>query len=276
MPKHEVGFGFQHFWPKTYEAFPRFWEVYPRLLDALNSLISRGYEKTDAREKVIINLGIFAGTCLSEINTLVGNGLGQGAIKIARSMLEIAINAEFLRLFPEQVDDYIDWFFVERYQLIEYVRASAPDTLSQYPKELQDEIDNDFQSVRGRFEIVKPGNKPRLRPGWCAMGLDARAVKTGFQLEYKLIYPMGNKLLHGTIGGMSMHADRSVDSDRIAVPPSLRYCKPALVGGHLCAVRIAKTISEVMSQDPSPTFDVLNRDYALAWPNHAEHDAESE
>jgi hypothetical protein len=105
----QVRFGFQEFWPKAYDAFPLFWEVCPRVLDAANSVIFCGYEKTDSRDKVIINLGIFAITSFSEITTLVGNGLGQGAIKIARSMLEIVINAEFLRQFPEHVDDYIDY-----------------------------------------------------------------------------------------------------------------------------------------------------------------------
>jgi hypothetical protein len=204
------------------------------VLDAANSVVFCGYEKTDAREKVIINLGIFAITSLSEITTLVGNGLGHGAMKIARSMLEITINAEFLRQFPEHVNDYIDYWFVERYKLLQYVRSFGLDSLALYPKELQDEIDKDFQSVKQRFEIVSPGKEPRLRAGWCSMDLDARAAKTGFQREYKLIYPMGNKLLHGTIGGMSMHADKSVDSARIATPPSLRNCKLALGGGHRC------------------------------------------
>jgi hypothetical protein len=271
MPNHEVSFGYQYFWPKAYDAFPQFWEVYPRLGEAIDSLIARGYKNVGSLQKVTINLGILAGTSLVEIVSLVGNGLGHGALKIARSMLEISINAEFLRLFPDQVDNYLDWSLVERYKLMNYIRTDATHLLPEYSKELQDEIDSDFQSVRGRFEIVKPGNEPRLRAGWCSMDLAARASKTGFQEEYRLIYPMGNKLLHGTIGGMTMHADKSVDSARIAVPPSLQYCKLALVGGHLCAVRIVKTISKVMGQDPSPSFDILNEDYAFAWPNQSEH-----
>jgi hypothetical protein len=108
------------------------------------------------------------------------------------------------------------------------------------------------------------------------MDLDARAAKTGFQREYKLIYPMGNKLLHETIGGMSMHADKSVDSARIATPPSLRNCKLALVGGHLCALRVIRTVSELMNRNPSPSFEILDKDSEFAWPERIEKAEESE
>ena len=271
MPKDEVGFGFQHFWPKAYEAFPRFWEVYPRLSAAIDSLIAAGYKNVGPLQKVTINLGILAGTSLAEIILLVGNGLGHGALKIARSMLEIAINAEFLRLFPDQLNDYRDWSVVERYKLMNYIRTDAPHLLPEYPQEMQDEIDRDFQSVKHRFETAASGAKPRVRPGWCSVGLDIRASKTGFQDAYRLIYPMGNKLLHGTIGGMSMHANRFEDTARIAVPPSLDYSKQALIGAHMCAVRIVTTVSQVMGREPSPALDILTKDYGFAWTNQPEH-----
>jgi hypothetical protein len=149
--------------------------------------------------------------------------------------------------------------------VLNYIRTDAQHLLAEYSMENQNEIDAKFQSVRSRFETGSAGTKPRLRSSWCSVGLDARATKTGFQRAYKFIYPMGNKLLHGTIGGMSMHAQRSDDSARIAVPPSLRYCRSALVGGHMCAVRMVETVSKTMGQEPSPALDVLANDYSYAW-----------
>jgi hypothetical protein len=130
MPDHEVSFGFHDFWQTAYEAFPRFWEVYPRLLEAINSLVWRNYGETNPLQHIIINLGIVGATSLSEITTLAGNGLGLGAMKIARSMLESAINAEFLRKFPEHLKDYFDWWIVERYKLMKYVRTDSGTTVS--------------------------------------------------------------------------------------------------------------------------------------------------
>jgi hypothetical protein len=261
MLDHRVSFGFQNFWIKAYEAFPRFWEVYPRLSESVDSLISRRYENLELLQQVIINLGILAGTSLAEITTLVGNGLGHGAVKIARSMLEVVINAEFLRQFPEHLNDYLDWHFVEQHQLLEFFRKDAPLLLSDLPTEKQNELDKDFEAVEHRFKTSPRGT--RLRSGWCSKGLRARASQTDFQEAYKLIYPLGNKLLHGTIGGLAMHANQ--DSARIDVPPSLKYCKMALMGGHMCAVEAVETISKATGQEPSPPLTVLIKDYGSAW-----------
>jgi len=266
-----VSFGFEAFWSTSYDAFPRFWDVWPRLIDSINSLIAPEYPRTNGLQKVILNLGILGATTLSEIATLVGNGLGQGAMKITRSMLELAINAEFLRTFPEHLDDFFDWGAVEGYRLMQFARAESPHSMGEYPDEFQKGIEQDFQRVKHRFELpgTKSGKQPRIRTGWCSVALDARAAKTGFQDEYKLIYPIGNKLLHATIGGMAMHAQHPVARFcRIAVPPSLEYCKLALLGAHTCGVKIITTVSKVMNQEPSPTLDVLTRDYRFAWENN--------
>jgi Family of unknown function (DUF5677) len=263
MPDHEVSFGFHDFWQTAYQAFPRFWEVYPRLLEAINSLVWRKYGETNPLQHIIINLGIVGATSLSEITTLAGNGLGPGAMKIARSMLETAINAEFLRRFPEHLDDYFDWWIVERYKLMKYVRTDAAHMLSKYSKEWQDQIDSEFEAVKARFEIGSAANR-RLRAGWCSIALDARATKTDFQEAYKLIYPIGNKLMHATLGGMAMHA-RKPEAIRVDPPPSINFCKTALVGGHMCAARMVQSISAVMNQEPTPTEDILTKDYKFAW-----------
>jgi hypothetical protein len=189
----------------------------------------------------------------------VGNGLGFGAMKIARSMLEIAINAEFLRLSPEFLDDYLDWYLVDRFRLLNYVRSNTPHLLADYSKELQEEIEIEFQSVRHRFEV-----NGKVRQGWCSLGLDSRASKTDFKDAYKVIYPMGNKLLHGSISGMSMHATDK-NTIRIPPPPSLAYCDSALLGAHMCAVGIVTTVSKATDKTPSPSVEVLKKDFGFAW-----------
>lgn len=44
-----------------------------------------------------------------ELVTLAGNGLGQGALKICRTMMETAVNADYLRQNPAELDDYLQW-----------------------------------------------------------------------------------------------------------------------------------------------------------------------
>jgi hypothetical protein len=262
MTDSDVTFGFHEFWPTTYAEFPHFWEIYPNLINSINSVAFAKYERTNRLQRVVVNLGILAATSLSEVSTLVGNGLGQGAMKIARSMLEVSINAEFLRQQPEHLDDYFDWMYVESHKFVKYLENYHPSLLAEYPTALPDQIKADFEAVKGRFGAAEGNN---IRPGWCSVPLDARAAKTGFEEEYRLIYPMGNKLLHGTVGGMAMHAREDDDSGRVPPPPTLKYCQEALFGAHTCAVRVVKTVSEVMNRQPTPTHDVLTKDFEHAW-----------
>ena len=177
----EITFGFRGFWPTAHSAFPRFWDVSSHLIESINSLISPGYPRTNGLQKVVLNLGILCATSFAEINTLVGNGLGQGAMKITRSMLETAINAAFLYKFPEYLDDYLDWGAIESYRLLNYIRTDAPHLLSDYSKEMQVEIDADcghvsstyrthiFDSGRRRIDRYGTRGPQRRRqlPGMC-------------------------------------------------------------------------------------------------------------
>ena len=81
-------FGNPEFWQIAHDAFPRFFEVTFRLNAALVSITDRAYQEVEPVQKVILNLGILTGISMMELITLVGNGFGLGAMKIARSMLE--------------------------------------------------------------------------------------------------------------------------------------------------------------------------------------------
>lgn len=265
MTTDEVSFGFERFWRTAYDAFPRFWEVMPRVVDSLDSLIARGYANVDPIHKVIINLGILTAGSLAETVLLVGNGFGHGAMKITRAMLESAINAEFLRRFPSELDNYLDWSHVENHKLLEYIRSDAPHLLPKFPQAYSDETERDFQAVRGRFEFVTAKGKRKLRGSWCSLALDVRASRTDFQEAYRLIYPLGSKLIHGTIGGLALHSDRNEPSARVGVPPSLMLCKEALIPAHLCAVKMAETVSNSVEQQPPHSIANLTTDYHYSW-----------
>jgi hypothetical protein len=47
-----------------------------------------------------------AGITFAEMVTLAVNGLGRGAMRTLRSLLEISINTEYLRLRPDEFEDY--------------------------------------------------------------------------------------------------------------------------------------------------------------------------
>lgn len=261
MADSRIVFGFPDFSPRVAEAFPKFFQVVDRAASSLDGILTRAYPELDPVQNVLLNLGILAANGVTELITLAGNGFGPGAMKIARTVLETTINAEYLRLFPDECDDYLDWHWVEQYKLLAYMRENMPSRASELPQIAGTEAE--FNRVRSRFQ--RPNGE--LRGGWCRLDLGARAAKTGFQGPYKLIQPLASRLIHGTIGGLAMHRNAADDTVRIGVPPSLNFCKEALLEGHACLLRIIGTLSKSLRAEPNPALEELVSDYRYSWGN---------
>ncbi len=96
-------FGVPEFAKTMTAEFPKLFEVLPRAQAALNDLTGRACEKPETVQRVILNLGLLSGVSMIELVTLAGNGLGQGAMKICRTLMEAAVNAEYLRQNPTEL-----------------------------------------------------------------------------------------------------------------------------------------------------------------------------
>jgi uncharacterized protein DUF5677 len=197
-----------------------------------------------------------------ELVTLAGNGLGQGAMKIARTLMETVINADYLRQYPAELDAYLNWSWVEKKKELEYVREHLPHLLPSITKEAIDTLEKEFLAVRASFQ--KPNGD--LRSSWSTSNLAERATKVGLTDIYRLVNPLSSSFIHATIGGLARHFDISKDLDRIEIPPSLEYCAHALVAGHQCICFIVETLSKTFGWEPIHPIASLVEDLKYAWP----------
>jgi hypothetical protein len=81
-PSPAIVFGHPEFAKEVQTAFPRLFEVLPRLTATLNDLTVRGHKDPEPVQRVILNLALLSGVSMLELMTLAGNGMGQGAMKI--------------------------------------------------------------------------------------------------------------------------------------------------------------------------------------------------
>jgi hypothetical protein len=258
-------FAFPEFF-KTVEAeYPRFLEVSPRVLTAMHSVADRAYPHPEPYQRAILNLSMLAGISFVEVVTLVGNGLGHGAMRILRSLLETAINVEFFRLRPEAFEDYQEWLHVERFREFEYVRENAPDIYALLDGQEVANAQREMARVRPRFERARYDGTARLRGSWSSIDLGARAVATGFADSYRLINPLASSFIHETMYALLKHFDASKDEHRVEVPPTIDWSKEALSGAHHCMVRVVQTLGETFDVAPEPTAEVLEREWHYAW-----------
>jgi hypothetical protein len=134
----EIIFGNKDFWPEVVKRHPEFFQRIGRLQEAVRNIVDPAYEALDGAQRLQMNLLILVATGMWEVVTLVGNGMGHGAMKIVRGVVENAINAEYLRRFPDQVENYMMWHWVELHKLYVYMRETSPDSLKVIPSDKMD------------------------------------------------------------------------------------------------------------------------------------------
>lgn len=261
VEKFRVTFGHPEFWEKVQTKFEPFFPVADRLQTALRGLTDAARPEVEPYQKLILNLGIYSGVSMMELTTLVGNGFGLGAMKIARGMLENGINAEYLLRERASLDDYFLWHWVEQDKNLRYVEQYMPEACKTLDPEAIKEIEKEFTACKPRFVNVRGD----IRGSWCIHDLAARSAKTEFQEVYRLIYPIGSKLMHGTIGGLGLHFKPDQDVHRIDVPPALDWCGEALLAGHLCILRMVGTLCDTFQEESNPTREEINKDFHAVW-----------
>ena len=255
-------FGHPEFAKVIQAEFPRLFEVLTRVTAALNDLTGRACEEPEPVQRVILNLGMLAGVSMLELVTLAGNGLGQGAMKIARTLMETVINAEYLRQFPAELDAYLAWSWVEKKRDLNYVHDNLPHLLPEITQEAIETIEKEYAAAHTLFANAKG----EYRSSWCSLNLADRATKVGLAEMYRMVNPLSSAFIHGTIGGLARHFDTSKDEDRISVPPSLEYCSHALVAGHQSICFVVETLARTFDWEPVHSIASLVADFQYAWP----------
>lgn len=252
------------FWEKeSFPKFARFWEVCNRLFDALNKLTLNAGVPKDRNESVIRTLCIFTGIASADVSMLVAHGHGIGAQKIARTCLEYAINAEYLRLEPTEYRDYLDWSWVEQHRKLNFMRKYMPKELANLDPATVADSEKNYQAVKARFEVP---NKKGLRQSWCKLNLRERAIKSNFEEMYSAVYGSASELSHGSFGGLAQHVESIVgDNWQPAIPPSITGCSLALQIVHYCAFRAVQTIVQLKDIESSPPRSLLKNDYDYTW-----------
>jgi Family of unknown function (DUF5677) len=112
-----VSFGRPDEQSKFVELNSLFFERFPHLQAALEIGFLRECTSTDLSDMVIFFLGRVSVEDFMEILLLCGNGYGTGARKLLRGMYERVVTARFLHAHPEEVRNFIDFYWVNAYKV---------------------------------------------------------------------------------------------------------------------------------------------------------------
>jgi hypothetical protein len=204
---------------------------------------------------------MLAGITMTEVITLAANGLGQGAMKCMRTLLETSINTEYLRLNPAEFEDYKEWFWVERFRQFDFLRANLPETFEHLDPQEVTNAEQNMARVRPRFERRDGG----LRQTWCARNLAERSVITGHYEIYRMVNADASGFIHGSMHALMRYFDADKDVHRIDIPPSLKWTPQSLSTSHHCMARVVETVSKTFEVQSDPPMEEIMKDFQWAW-----------
>jgi len=249
--------GFPEFWQKAHdmkpEAFLAIHELQGISDDLFNKTIS------EPLHKVIRQIAKTTVNSLGALTTLLLNGYGNDAMKVARGMWESSVIVMYLIKHPELLEDYFDYFPIKVRRQLDYLDKFSSDSVKALPASRRAEIEAEYKRVTPKF-TDKNG---KIRGSWCKYSIRDMATEVGLEHDYLTFYSWASSMHHMDITGVTLHAnDVEVDAD---AAPSTRWITEALVTGHQAAFLVMAHYNDVCGHGMKTAVDKLQERFQKAW-----------
>lgn len=251
--------GFPELWQKAYDAYPRFFRATDHLVPLVNDLLRK--PAGDQLLRILHYMTAIISNSLGSLITLTLNGYGHDAVRIARGMFEISVNAAYLAKNPTEVGDYLDYHWIKQWKFLEYVRKEDPTKFQHLKQSDIDDIDRGYTLVAPRFK----NKQGRVRTEWCAKRLRERAEAVGAGALYPTFYSMASSIHHGDFSGLASQISGTTFQPQLA--PSLHAVKDALIMGHQSVLLIVTNFNDIgtfgMEAEIQNAFDMFQDAWKL-------------
>jgi hypothetical protein len=217
MSEPSAAFGFPNLWDDSYRAYEQLYNAIAGSSEVASEIINS--TATDRREAVIA-LGSLASVSLGtmqDVAILVGNRRGAGAMKLSRSMLEVAITAAYLETNPSEISLFLDFPHVASWN---YLQSSETDNPGSVSPELRAQAEIGYNRVKSRFS----NSRGKVRSTWSTKSIREMAEEVGFLKHYETAFRLGSDLIHSgpiTLIGHELDWIWRLSTRRMA-----RSCKP--------------------------------------------------
>ena len=232
----QMAVGFPEMWAPVYSKYELFFGCAVKLAPITTEII-----KTPVQGRLFQIIGRMAAAAANThgaLLTLVLNGYGHDAMKLARSLFEIELNILRLKTHPEDIEDFLGYHFIRQKQLYDMFSDEQKQRVTQ---ERHDRMMSDYNSALGRFATGRDKTRPRNE--WCCVSLYERAKEAGPQYLnlYRMFYRQASSIDHLDFGGVAAYSDADMLAD---MAPSWEYLDDALVATG-CALRCVQHYDEI-------------------------------
>ena len=249
--------GFPDFWQPAHDRFPNFYEAAGDLIPLVNGVIRR-----PLKGRLQTVLGFMTGIVSNSFGALITlsmNGYGHDALRISRGMFEISVNAAYLQRHPDEVDDFLDYHWVDQKKRLEYMEQHYPEGLRRLPANAIAEANAEYARVVPRFA----GKSGRPRGSWSKKSVRDRAEEVGLGEFYPTFYAHASGVHHCDFAGLAAQAVK--DRLQVEIAPSFAGIKDALMMGHQCVLVVVDSINKVADLGLDDRLSAACAAYVEVW-----------
>jgi hypothetical protein len=257
--------GFPDFWDTAVEKYPDAFAAMPEILPLANEIFA--IPKAEPIHKICRMLSKNIFTSCTALHVLCVNGFGVDAMRVARSMFEGAVTVAYLREHPEEVDDFVDFYWIRKKRLQDYIEQYEPETAKRIPPEGKQRVLREYARIVPRFQD-KNGH---VRGRWSRKSFAQLTAEVGVFSLYRTFYDATSSMHHMDIAGVISQMEDSEDSlvCDADVAPSMRWVDQALIAGHTAVVLSMTNYINLAGIDRPDVVDKLHRGLEAAWPVEA-------
>jgi len=257
--------GFPDFWDTAVGKYPCAFAAMPEIVPLANEIFAIPMSEPIHKICRMLSKNIF--TSCSALHLLCVNGFGVDAMKIARSMFEGAVSVAYLREHPEEVDDYLDFNWIKKKRLLDYLEQHDREGAQRVPPEMKQRFLDEYTRVVPRFR----NTNGRVRGRWSKKPFSQLAAEVGVSKLYATFYDVTSSMHHMDIAGVFSQVEKSEDPSVFDtdIAPSMEWVDQALIAGHTAVVLSMTNYISLAGIDRPDVVDKLQKGLEAAWPVEA-------
>jgi hypothetical protein len=143
-------------WPEQAAAFKKrnqlFVDRLERLRETFDTILNREFT-TEARiDSLVFIAGYMSVDDFMEILVMCGNGEAYGAVKLLRSMFERVVTLAYLQQHPDELDHYLNYYWIDQHKLINAVETTFKTGLVDPAR--KQEADENYKKFKDDYKMT--------------------------------------------------------------------------------------------------------------------------
>jgi hypothetical protein len=128
------------------------------------------------------------------ITTLAGDGLGEPAMILVRSLYEDTLNLLYIGTNPDELAElYLDYAHIRNFKYLKFIQEVDPEALAGEDQATLAEVEERFKILKERY--------PKIN-NWSGLTITDTARKVHMSQPHKTLYKIACDMTHGNVAGV--------------------------------------------------------------------------